>query len=344
MGYRLDAFRATSASWPYDLTGRDLGTIVAGARRRFSEEWQAYAEDNYDMFGVRRALTQAYGLTYTPDPYWTVSGGLEVGHVFDDTIDPATGFENPDFDRQALSLSAAYRDEDRVDAKAKGELRFDDSEDDSRDVSSYLAALALGLRVSEDWRALASLDAVISEASASTRDGEYIEASLGFAYRPAASDRFNALAKYTFLYDKPGADQVSVDGTTSGPLQVSHIAAIDASYDLTPKLTIGGKYGVRMGDRRERDAGATWDMEVVQLGILRADLHVVHNWDALLEARALWNADAGQVDTGVLAAVYRHLGDNMKLGVGYNFGMFSDDLRDLVHDDRGAFINLVGKW
>jgi hypothetical protein len=33
----------------------------------------------------------------------------------------------------------------------------------------------------------------------------------------------------------------------------------------------------------------------------------------------------------------------MKLGIGYNFGAFSDDLRDLVHDDHGVFINLVGK-
>lgn len=342
-GYRLDAARATSASWPFDLTGRDLGTVVAGARRRISAEWLAYAEDNYDMFGVRRALTQAYGVTWTPDSFWNISGSLEIGHVFDDTIDPSTGRENPDFDRQAISLSALYRDADRIDGKAKGEIRLDDSEDDSRDVSSYLAALALGLRTSDDWRALASLDAVISDASASTRDGRYVEASLGLAYRPAASDRFNALAKYTFLYDLPGADQVSVDGTANGPLQVSHIAAVDASLDLTPQLTLGGKYGIRVGEQKLRDPAASWDREVAQLGVLRADFHVVHGWDALLEVRGLWNADRGDIRTGFLAAIYRHFGDTMKLGIGYNFGGFSDDLRDLVHDDRGVFINLVGK-
>ena len=343
VGYRLDAERATAASWPYDLSGRDLGSIVAGARRRFNDEWLAYAEDNYDMFGARRALTQVYGVTYTPDARWSIGGGLEVGHVFDNTTDPASGTENPDFDRKAISLSAVYRGDDGIDGKAKGELRFDDSEDASRDVASYLAALALGIKMSDDWRALASLDAVIADATDTTRDGEYIEGSLGFAYRPATGDRFNALAKYTFLYDRPGADQVSVDGTTNGPSQLSHIISADASYDLTPKLTVGAKYGVRIGEEKDRDPAAEWERSVVQLGILRADLHVVHDWDALIEARALWNAGAGTIDMGLLAAVYRHVGDNMKVGVGYNFGAFSDDLRDLVHDDQGVFVNLIGK-
>ncbi len=37
----------------------------------------------------------------------------------------------------------------------------------------------------------------------STREGDYAEGSVGFAYRPAAGDRFNMLAKYTYLYDLP---------------------------------------------------------------------------------------------------------------------------------------------
>lgn len=343
VGYRLDAERSSSSSWPYDLTGQDLGSIVTGAKRRFSEEWSAYGEDNYDMFGERRSLTQAYGLTYTPDAEWTIGGGVEVGTVYDNTINSGTGLKNPDVDRKAISASAVYRGADGIDGKAKGEMRFDNSEDDSRDADSYLLALAIGVKLSDDWRALASLDAVVSNATQSTRDGEYVEGSMGFAYRPAAGDRFNMLAKYTFLYDLPGADQVSVDGTLNGPAQRSHIASVDASYDLTNKLTIGAKYGVRIGEQRDRDPTADWESSIVQLGILRADFHVTHQWDLLLEGRTLWNTDAGTAETGALAAVYRQLGDNMKLGIGYNFGSFSDDLRDLVHDDQGVFVNLIGK-
>jgi hypothetical protein len=53
---------------------------------------------------------------------------------------------------------------------------------------------------------------------------------------------------------------------------------------------------------------------------------------------------AGTTQTGVLGAVYKHLGNNVKVGVGYNFSTFSDDLTDLTQDDEGAFINLIAKF
>lgn len=43
-------------------------------------------------------------------------------------------------------------------------------------------------------------------------------------------------------------------------------------------------------------------------------------------------------------AVYKHVGNNVKVGVGYNFGTFSDDLTDLSRDDQGAFLNFIAKF
>ena len=40
------------------------------------------------------------------------------------------------------------------------------------------------------------------------RDGRYIEARLGAAYRPVDNERVNALFSYTYLEDLPGQDQV----------------------------------------------------------------------------------------------------------------------------------------
>jgi len=47
---------------------------------------------------------------------------------------------------------------------------------------------------------------------------------------------------------------------------------------------------------------------------------------------------------GALAGIYRHVGDNAKIGAGYSFSKFSDDLRDFDADSDGFFINLVGKF
>ena len=66
--------------------------------------------------------------------------------------------------------------------------------------------------------------------------------------------------------------------------------------------------------------------------------------DLLAEARVLHLAESRTTKYGFLAAAYRHFGDNMKIGVGYNFGHFSDDLRDLTYDDQGIFLNAIGKF
>jgi len=47
---------------------------------------------------------------------------------------------------------------------------------------------------------------------------------------------------------------------------------------------------------------------------------------------------------GALVGIYRHVGDNAKIGVGYSFSEFSDDLTDFDEDNSGFFINLVGKF
>ncbi|MEK1891200.1 MAG: hypothetical protein AAAB35_27270 [Phyllobacterium sp.] len=173
---------------------------------------------------------------------------------------------------------------------------------------------------------------------------------MGYAYRPVTNDRLNALFKYTWLYDLPGSDQVSaVTGDEYGPAQRSNILSADFTYDLFPWISVGAKYGFRYGEVRERleddiEAFADWQTSSAHLGILRTDLHIVKKWDALLEGRVMYMAEADTTDLGVLTAVYRHVGKNFKVGVGYNFGNFSDDLRDLTFNDRGAFLNVVGKF
>lgn len=356
IGYRLDPDRAFDLDRYHDLVGSDRGVLVSGLKRRMGETVTAYAESSYDLFGKRRNLTQTYGVIYTPDAQWNVNGGLEVGRIDDDTIDPATGFERSDFRRYAPSLAVAYKDEESgISANIRGEVRIEDSDDGTRDQNTWLMAMGLGWQPSENWRAIAHLDAVVSDtrsAVTSFQDTDYVEASLGFAYRPVDNDRLNALFKYSWLYDMPGNGQ-RVSGATSdwyAPAQRSHILSADFTYDLVPWLSIGGKYGYRTGEVKYRVGAdseqfqAEWQRSSAHLGIARLDLHLVHQWDALLEARILHMPEAQTTDYGALAAIYRHFGEHVKVGVGYNFGRFSDDLRDLTLDDRGVFLNVVGKY
>ncbi|MDZ5696773.1 TonB-dependent receptor, partial [Chelativorans sp. M5D2P16] len=354
VGYRLDPDRAFQLDNSRDLYGTDKGTIVAGMRRRMGEAVSAYSESNYDLYGNRKSLTQTYGVVYTPDAQWTVDAGLEIGRVRDDTV--YEGKAREDFDRYAPSLSLAYKDEEAgINARVRGEVRIERSDDGTRDQNSYLFAAGLGWKTSPDWRLLAHVDAVVSDTKSSEvffADTDYVEASLGYAYRPVDNDRLNALFKYTWLYDLPGNRQVisGATGDSHAPAQRSHILSADVSYDLVPWLTIGGKYGFRISEVKYRTGHGShtafeeeWQKSSAHLGILRADLHLIKKWDLLVEGRLMHIPD---VDTeyGALAALYRHVGNNFKVGVGYNFGRFSDDLRDLTLDDQGVFLNVVGKF
>ncbi len=340
-GYRLDTDRTVAATTLY---GDDLGSVIAGAKHRYNEHLSIFAEDSYDMFGVRKTLAQTYGVEYTPSSRWMLGGNIEVGSITDDSINATTLVKNSDFDRKALALSAGYHDDNDNTGKVKGEVRLEDSADNTRDLTSYLFATNIGIRTSEDWRFQGNLDAVFTDATQTTRNGDYVEASLGYAYRPTKNDRLNALFKYTFLYDVPGFDQVAVNGTTSGPAQLSHILSADANYGLTDIITVGAKYGFRIGATKPRDGSAGWTQSSAHLAVLRADLNIVKDWDALIEGRALWTPETGSTDFGALVAVYRHFGDNFKMGLGYNFGRFSDDLRDQSYDSHGIFINAIGKF
>ena len=80
----------------------------------------------------------------------------------------------------------------------------------------------------------------------------------------------------------------------------------------------------------------------MRLVILRADWDYREGWDAVIETRMLDMVDLGEKRSGALVVVSRQLGDHVKLGIGYNFTNFSDDLTDLSFDHQGGFLSLTG--
>jgi len=172
----------------------------------------------------------------------------------------------------------------------------------------------------------------VDDASTATVRAEY--------RRPVDDERLNVLAQLRYLSDEIGQ---TVDGVAgAGDIQRSAIASIDANYDLNKNWTIGGKLGYRMGESGPDKASLVKNDAV--LAIANARYHLVSEWDALIEVRHFEALDAGFSETAFLGAIYRHVGANTQIGVGYNFGSFSDDLSDLTQDDGGAFINIVASF
>jgi predicted porin len=68
---------------------------------------------------------------------------------------------------------------------------------------------------------------------------------------------------------------------------------------------------------------------VKRLAVVRGRYHLSKRRDGLLEYRWLDVDEADDNRQGVLLGIDRHINDHLKIGVGYNFTDFSDDLTDL---------------
>jgi len=315
------------------------GNLVSGFRTRYSDSVSLYLEEHYSYGDVPTGLTHSTGVDLAPTDRLNFGATLDLGTL----VDHQTGAE---IKRTAASVRAGYGFANLKLATAL-EYRLDESEQPDtsyNERTTWLLKNSLSYQLSADWRLIGKFNYSQSESSQGAfYDGSYTEAVVGYAYRPVENDRLNALVKYTYFYNVPTADQVSGTSTTAGVIQRSHIADLDIMYDLTSRWTVGGKYAYRLGEVSQNRINPEFFSSQAHLYVLRADWHVLYSWDALVEARMLDLPDVQETRSGVLVGLYRHLGENIKLGVGYNFSDFSDDLTDMSYKHQGLFINLIGK-
>jgi len=325
------------------------GNWNTGMRSRYTDTTSVYAEERYTHGDVPTGLTHAMGVDYTPDERWNFGANIEAGTLEDKN----TGAET---DRQAIGLGAGYNF-GAVVYSAAVEYRVDSTENPTTTSTSkrttWLMKNNLKYQVDSDWRFLAKAN--FSESESTLGDlfsGNFTEIVMGYGYRPIDNDRWNTLFKYTYFYNVPFGDLSSTDPLTgqvvgaSNPIdfiQKSHILSFDTIYDLTQRWSLGGKYAYRLGQLAQDRLNPEFFDSRASLYVLRADWHFTHKWDAIIEGRLLDLPDAQDSRAGSLLGIYRHVGNNIKIGVGYNFTDFSDDLTDLDFNSQGVFVNFVGK-
>jgi hypothetical protein len=331
LSYALDNERAENG------LRQNRDNLVTGARTRLSDSASVYLENRYDHGDASTGSTRTLGMTLAPTSRWNLSASWDFGTL----LDRQSGAETT---RNARSVRIGY---------GLGTLKFSsgveyrlDELDQTSGVSSerttWLFRNTLKYQMTPDWRLVGKLNHSFSDSSLGQfYDGGYSEAELGYAYRPVNHDRLHVLAKYTFFYNVPSPDQVTLQDAAVEFIQKSHIAALDFTYDLTPSWSVGGKYAYRLGqaslDREEPD----FFDNSAHLYILRTDVRFRNHWEGLFEVRMLDLPDLSERRAGSLVTIYRYLGDHFKLGIGYNFTDFSEDLTDLSYDHRGFFVNLV---
>lgn len=314
------------------------GNLTSGIKRRLSDSSSVYLEERYQDTGSMSGLTHAAGVTLAANDRWSLGVSTEIGTL----ADGQTGAET---ERQAGGIRIGYSF-NTIQISSGVEYRFDEAEQPDATTSertTWLFRNNFKYQITPDWRLVGKLNHSTSDSSLGQfYDGGYTEAVIGYGYRPVRHDRLNALAKYTYFYNVPTTGQMRLQNTAAEFIQKSHIAALDVTYDLTERWTIGGKLAHRLGEvSLDREHEQFFD-NTAQLYVLRADWKFRQHWEGLAEVRMLEMPDLDERRGGALLGIYRYLGRHVKLGVGYNFTDFSDDLTDLSFDHHGAFINVIG--
>ncbi|KWV90938.1 hypothetical protein [Erythrobacter sp. YT30] len=335
LGYALLSDRNDLGVQPLNsLANANRGTLTLGARHRFNTALSIFGENRIEHAGPAPALVRSFGLNWDPSERWSLSGSFENGRI----DDVNTG----EFKRTAFTVGLGYTDE-KFQFATNVEGRFEEGENRNQDV--WLVRNTASVQVHTDWRALGRLNFALADSETDdVRLADYVEGTIGFAYRPILHDRFNLLTRYTFLQDLGPVGQVTAGGTLAAPKQRSHVFSIDGNFDLSKTLVLGAKYAVREGSvslGRESDQFVSSN---TQLGVLRLDWRAIKQWDLVIETSYLTNDIAGDDRWGGLAAIYRHIGNNAKIGVGYSLADYSTDLTDQSYTSDGFFVNLLGKF
>ena len=316
------------------------GNMTSGVKSHYSDTTSVFIEEKYSHGDAPTGLTHSTGVDYAPDDRWNFGSHIDNGVLRDNL----TGAK---IERTALGATAGYGFES---VKISSALEYrQDKTQSPIDLSfatrtNWLTKNSLKYQINPDWRLISKLNYSQSKSSLGEfYDGTYTEAVAGYGYRPVTNDKLNMLMKYTYFYNVPSSGQVTVANTAVAFIQKSHIFSVDALYDLTHSWTLGGKYAYKLGQVSQDRINPEFFNSRANLYIARLDWHFVRKWDFLIEARLLSLPDAQDAKSGFLVGIYRELDNYIKLGAGYNFTNFSDDLTDLSYTHQGIFINLIGK-
>ena len=313
-----------------DRTDGGSNIFTFGTKRKYQNGLQIYSESQFGEGEDEQSIGRTYGLDYDLTEEWRLSASLQTNDV-----DLNTG----DIDRRAATIGARFRN-NRVRFGTVLEYREDDDQSTDLDNTQWVTSNTVEWQKSESLRLLGKLDLSTTHSDRNKDDeAKYVEMDLGFAYRPAFDDRWNILGKYTFLYDLSSTGQE--DNT---PDERSHIFSLEGIYDLNQRWELGAKYAHREGDVRFTRGSGEWFESGAHLAVVRTRYHFIKKWDALMEYRWLEAETEDNDKHGFLLGAYRHIGEHFKVGAGYNFTDFDDDLTNQDYESDGWFFDVVGKY
>lgn len=303
-------------------------TATVGQRHNASNKLRLYTEHQFSDDDQEAGLGHTFGLNYKVSEYTNLNGSVNFSDLEDDSGD--------NIERNALSLGIAYR-HDKTRASSRIELRRDRGA--TFDTEQWLTANSFNYAMSPSTRWQGKLNySDTTDSSNGQSDARFTEAGVGFAYRPVSHNRLNMLARLTHKHDLPPLSQLdAVD-------EKSLVGSVEMAYQINRLWEAGGKLALKSAEVRNQRNTGSWSDNDAKLTAARLRYHLLFRWDALAEYHWLESDASDDSNHGALLSIGKHVGDNLKFSVGYNFTNFDDSLLNDDADVKGWFVNLVGKY
>lgn len=336
--YRMAPDHSLYGSYSYstDRTGTDplfdtglQSGWTLGQRWRLSNQVNVYNESQYlkDRRQDSAGIVHTFGMDFYPAQGWNLGFTIMDGEL-DSTLGRV--------DRRAYSVSGG-----RTDAVAQWNSKLEYRRDSGAEQrEQWVTTNRLLYKLNEDWRfALRANYADTEDRIDRLADAKLVETNMGFAWRPHDNTRWAGFGKFTYLYD------VASLGQEGGNLydQRSQILSLEGIRQLGARWEVAGKLASRWGDYRTGRGEGAWLDSRADFAALQMRYRLFAQWEGLAEHRWLKVRDGG-VRKGWLVGVDRRVGENFKVGVGYNFTEFSDDMTELKYDQKGFFLNMAGYY
>ncbi|MHC5147359.1 TonB-dependent receptor [Stenotrophomonas rhizophila] len=336
--YRMAPDHSLYGSYSYstDRTGTDplfdtglQSGWTLGQRWRLSNQVNVYNESQYlkDRRQDSAGIVHTFGMDFYPAQGWNLGFTIMDGEL-DSTVGRV--------DRRAYSVSGG-----RTDAVAQWNSKLEYRRDSGAEQrEQWVTTNRLLYKLNEDWRfALRANYADTEDRIDRLADAKLVETNMGFAWRPHDNTRWAGFGKFTYLYD------VASLGQEGGNLydQRSQILSLEGIRQLGARWEVAGKLASRWGDYRTGRGEGAWLDSRADFAALQLRYRLFAQWEGLAEHRWLKVRDGG-VRKGWLVGLDRRVGENFKVGVGYNFTEFSDDMTELKYDQKGFFLNMAGYY
>lgn len=320
----LDERMQQNRSGESSLTSVIGGENSLGSNSRIYSEYQI---ENADAGDKQLSMVGA-------DRFWDLREGMQLKLALEQSV---INGDTSDSERYTVASVLSYKNLSGLSWSTKNEVRRERGDTERL---QYLSNSFFEMKLNPDYTLL--LKYVFSETKDLTLDAieaKFNEHSIGIAYRPVASDRFNLLARYTGISDKRPLNLAVLNSEETAV----DIFSVEWSYDFTDQLEWVDKLAFRR--KTEETGGFAPFTSNTWLSIHRLNYQFAKAWDVGAEYRSLAQREANDQRDGWLTEVMWRASKHVRLGVGFNFTDFSDnEFSDNDYSVYGWFLRLQGKY